>query len=439
MSYNDKKLIAIFTILPSEHSGIAIYSYSLVNELKKYYDIHIFTNKLSCECQDDVHSHFCFLTLSKKYHYDAIIYQVGNQESFAFLYPYLIYYPGIAVLHDIYLYQSRAKYLISKKRFKEYVDEMYYCHGYTGKKFAELSLKFPIPEIMGFAFAMNKLLIDCSLAVGVHTKFYQEYLSFHYPNKQIYYIPMSIGSIDSEYLTSSVPKVFYQKDDEQLLLGSAGYANMHKGLSNILKALVEVSKEFNVKFIWIGEDKDKLIESILSKNFTQQERSILDNRILITGYLKDEEFITLLNKINIFLNLRYPTAGEFSGVLWLAMHLGKPIIMSDEPHLAEIPNEYVCKIKLDNEAYSLAEKLFFLLRNPIKRQILGTLIKKYAEENYSIDKTINAYRLIIEQSKFDWHLSSQSMKLPYHCMPLSLNKLFTEFTEWELSILRSLF
>ena len=47
MSYNDKKLIAIFTSLPSEHSGSAIYSYSLVNEHKKYYDINIFTNKLS--------------------------------------------------------------------------------------------------------------------------------------------------------------------------------------------------------------------------------------------------------------------------------------------------------------------------------------------------------------------------------------------------------
>lgn len=439
MTNNDRKLIAIFTILPTARSGIAIYSYSLINELKKCYDIHIFTDKLSCACRDDIHSHFCFLTLSKKYHYDAIIYQIGNQESFSFLYPYLIYYPGIVVLHDIYLYHSRAKYLISKNKFREYTDEMYYCHGYNGKRFAELSLKFPIPEIMGFAFAMNKLVIDCSLSIGVHSKFYQEYLAFHYPNKRIYYIPMSLGNIDGRHLASSGAGAFCKKDDEQLLLGSAGYVNQHKGILSILKALVEISKEFNVKFTWIGEDRDKLIESILKKNFTQQEQSLLEKRILITGYLNDEEFIALLNKVDIFLNLRYPTAGEFSGVLWFAMHLGKPIIMSDEPHLAEIPKEYVCKIALDSEVYSLTEKLHYLLRNPEKRQMLGILIKRFAEENYTMDKTINAYRLMIEQSRLDEHFSFQSMKLPYHCMPLLLDRLFTEFTEWELSVLKKVF
>ncbi len=422
------ELIAIFTNLPPEHSGIAVYSAGIIKELQKYYKIHIFTNSNSCQCNDNVHSHLCFVKLIKEYNYRAIIYQLGNHESFNFIYPYLVYYPGITILHDINLYQSRTKYLLSKNKFKEYVDEMFFCHNYTGKRLAEISLKYPIPNIVGFLFSMNKLVIECSLSIGVHTKFYYHQLSFNYPQKKIYYIPMSLGTIDNNISDHQLVDKFI-KDDKSILIGSAGYVETNKNILNILKAILHIKKNYNIKFIWIGEDKKNLIQNMLRNNFTNNEQEILNSTITVTGYLNDREFIDLLKCLDIFINLRYPTAGEFSGVLWLVMQLGKAIIIPDLPHLIEIPKNYVFKIDLVNELESLIKALSYLIEDNNKRKELGTLIKKFAIENYSINKTIDVYKSMIEETDKVKKTFNYNKQLPEHYSKLSLEKIFVQDTE----------
>jgi len=434
MNKSDKKLIAFFTILPPAFSGIAVYSLAVINELRKDYDVHVFTNKRNCDCDNHIHSHFCFTSMKNKYNYEVIIYQIGNHEFFNFIYAYIAYNPGILVLHDIHLYQSRAKYLIANNKQGEYIEEMYYCHGYTGKKFAEISLKLPIPKLFGFVFPMNKLVIDCSVAVGVHTKFYQEQLSFFYPNKSIYYIPISLGSI-MEYKRAE--GIAVKKESDEILIGSAGYIDEHKGILNILKAINNLRKEFPIKYIWIGEDKNNLISSLISQHFSEQEQRILNECIQVTGFLSDEELINIMGQLDIFINLRYPTAGEFSGVLWLAMHFGRAIIMSDLPHLMEIPCDCVYKINLENELENLIKGLRTLIKEPAKRMQLGSAAKKYASENYTIDNTIKTYKLMIEDFEKVKKLHKPQDRMPQHFSRVEVEKILRDIYIKLLQLLKN--
>src|SRR4030042_2200426 len=304
-----KEKIALFTCMPPVRSGIVAYSKLLIENLSDFYEIDIYCGTPPLQKAKNTFHHTQFLFRHLKLPYEAIIYQLGNHESFSFVYPYLAHYPGITVLHDIVLYQSRAKYLINSGKYKEYEEEMQYCHGYSGKKMAQVSLQYPMPGYSAFLFTMNKLVIEKSLVIGVHTKYFQEQLQFEYPAKKIFQVPMSLDMPAVEDLKRKV-RERYTISDKTLLIGSAGFVDQHKGIESIIEVMNSVQKKYNVHFIWLGEDRNNMIQKSIEKIANPEVREKLKKMFTVTGYLQEEDFLSYLRELDIFINLRYPTAGE---------------------------------------------------------------------------------------------------------------------------------
>ncbi|MEO0206718.1 MAG: hypothetical protein ABIL22_08625, partial [candidate division WOR-3 bacterium] len=162
--------IAMFSCIPPAHSGIAEYTRNVVKHLAENFEIDVFIGEKPAPAEaNNIFHHVEFAWKNVRDPYQVIIYQMGNNEIHDFEYSYIGCYPGILVLHDIILYQARSKYLLKNSLLKEYEEEMRYCHGYSGSRMAQISLKYPIPPLVDLNFSMNKLLIENSLAVGVHT------------------------------------------------------------------------------------------------------------------------------------------------------------------------------------------------------------------------------------------------------------------------------
>ena len=139
-----KKRLAWFTPLPPIRSGISQYSIELIPTLSQNYEIDIFVNSQEdlrfiksalniLDAHDFIHKH-------TQDPYELIVYQMGNAPCHAYMWPYLVQYPGLVVLHDANLHHSRARTLLQEGRPDDYRTEFSYNHPSAPCGVAELGL-----------------------------------------------------------------------------------------------------------------------------------------------------------------------------------------------------------------------------------------------------------------------------------------------------------
>ena len=119
--------IAWFSPLPPVRSGIAAYSADLVPRLAPAHAIDCFGE---ANARD-------FVWKARRDPYGLVVYQLGNAPCHDYMWAYLAAYPGLVVLHDARLHQSRARSLLQQKRFDDYRREFWYDHPDTRRDFVE--------------------------------------------------------------------------------------------------------------------------------------------------------------------------------------------------------------------------------------------------------------------------------------------------------------
>ena len=101
--------------------------------------------------------------------HDLAIYQVGNSTDHAFIWPYLLRYPGLTVLHDARLHHARGKALIRPASAAPYRTAFAFDHPDVDPDVAELA----VAGFDGAYYAlwpMVRSVVLASRAVGVHTR-----------------------------------------------------------------------------------------------------------------------------------------------------------------------------------------------------------------------------------------------------------------------------
>ena len=122
---------------------------------------------------------------------------------------------------------------------------------------------------------------------------------------------------------------------------------------------------FDFKYLILGECKD---EKILDRI----ENSILKEKTIITGYLTDEEFDNYFICADIIPVMRYPSAGESSGVAYRALGFGKVLIVP----------EYMAFSNVDD---NLCDKVYYQESNIVNQ--IYEIIKKYAKDRKLLKET----------------------------------------------------
>ncbi len=115
---------------------------------------------------------------------------------------------------------------------------------------------------------------------------------------------------------------------------------------------------------------------------------------MVTGFVDVRTFREYLNVPDVFVALRYPSAGETSASVIKMMGAGKPVVLSDHQSMSEFPDDVCLKVPVgEQEEEQLAGKLAFLADNPEERHALGMRSRKYILANHDIQ---NSARLYVE-------------------------------------------
>ncbi len=383
--------IACFSPLPPERSGIADYSAELVPYLAAAAQITLFVahpdavpDGLRAVC--DVQHIADYGALHHRY--DLALYQMGASMYHDAMYPILLRYPGVTVLHDFGLHRFIATRTISRGNFAGYVREMGYALGVDGVELA-YRIRRGEAEHPFCSAPLNERLLDRSLGIIVHSRYVAEQIRRARPHVAVQVVS---APIRADWEPSRSRRDLGCPDDA-LLFVSAGQVISAKQLTLALEAFACLRADFpQARYVVVG---DELKHDLDLAAWIEQQR--LTDVVTMTGYLPDlRDFVSWIAAADVVVNLRYPTVGETSATALRGLAAGHPVIVSDHGWYAELPDDVCVKVR-PNDLESLLAAMRRLAADPMLRQAIGQRAAAYAQRQHSPAQTARQYLAFMEQ------------------------------------------
>ena len=123
--------IAWFTPLPSSPPSLPCHRTALLARLQDRYTVDRFIGTAPERLHNvppRTFSAYDFVWKQIRSPYDLTVYDVADSPCYDFVWPYLVRYPGLVVLHDDRLHRSRARMLVAQRHHDAYRAEFHYDH-----------------------------------------------------------------------------------------------------------------------------------------------------------------------------------------------------------------------------------------------------------------------------------------------------------------------
>lgn len=404
--------LAFFSPLPPVPSGISYYSAHLLEGLGSRHEIDLYYDRRIAPPRSLLpalkrHPHDELIWRNAQNPYDLVVYQMGNSLHHAYMHPFVFQYPGLLVLHDLVVHHARGHVLLSAGRQQEYRDELEYCHPGLGRQVGDILAYVP-SDFTCYQFPMNKLMVDVSLAVGLHTTHGVEAIREASPGKPVELIHMAVPA------PPTAPIDRFGLHDAWPLLASFGFMNKEKRVDAILEAVKRLRLRYpKLRFLFVGK---------AHKHF-RLDRAIrrmgLQQTVTVTGTVGEGEFQALLDASTLVLNLRYPSAREMSASLLRSLGAGRVTLVSDLIHMKDIPAEIAPRVALFDEADSIVEVVTGLLEDKAALAARGARAREFIDGAYRLDDMVADYDRAIAAAIEARASFSRPAAIPAHVRPLA--------------------
>ena len=334
--------LAWFTPLRPDRSGIAAYNDALLPLLSTDHEIDVFTatrsplapagRALRVLPADD------FLPRHLRAPYPLVVYQLGNAPCHDFIWPHLVRYPGLLVLHDGQLHHVRAMRLLTRGLHDAYRAEFEYNHPLAPSAASEFFIH-AFADSFYYLYPMVRLAVRCARLVAVHSPGLARDLAAEHEPLEVW--PIRHGMADPLSDTASrraaALRARYGVPPGALLFAAFGLLTPEKRIPAVLRAFASMAPEG----MGTGEPPHLLLAGGTVDHYDPaaeaRELGVAD-RVHITGYVPDQDLDAHVVMADVCLSLRFPTGGETSGPWLRALAAGKPTIVSNLAHTADTPS-----------------------------------------------------------------------------------------------------
>jgi glycosyltransferase involved in cell wall biosynthesis len=298
--------VGFFSPLPPARSGVADYSASLLAELRRHGRVEISPSRC-----------------------DAALYHIGNNQLHAGIYRRALTQPGVAVLHDAVL----QHFFLGQLSETEYIEEFVYNYGEWNRSLAADLWRHRANSAADeryFRFPMLRRMTERSRAVVVHNPAAARIVKEHAPAARVVEIPHLFAAPP---LPGDAEVVRYRQtiglDLRAFVFGVFGYLRESKRLASVLDAFACLHvRNPNTTLLIAGD----FVSPIYAQSIDTRAPGIVR-----LPHLSESDFWRTARAIDACINLRYPPAGETSGIAIRMMGIGKPVLLTDSEECARIP------------------------------------------------------------------------------------------------------
>jgi glycosyltransferase involved in cell wall biosynthesis len=307
--------IGYFAPLPPERTGVADYAAALLADLRGRDRVEIAPRRCG-----------------------VALYHLGNNAQHAAIYRRAIERPGVVVLHDAVL----NHFYLGQLDEPAYIEEFVYNYGEWNREMGrELwhGRAASGSDLGYFDFPMLRRVAERALAVVVHNPAAAEMVRRHAPAARIVEIPHLFvpPALPPEHQVMRFRKRLGVPEDA-FLFGVFGYLRETKRLMQVLGAFAALAQELPQAMLLLAGD---FASSDLERAAAPLVAWLPVRRV---PYLPDAKFWLAASAVDACINLRYPSAGETSGITIRLMGIGKPVLVTDSPEYARFPEGAVIRV-----------------------------------------------------------------------------------------------
>jgi glycosyltransferase involved in cell wall biosynthesis len=298
---------------------------------------------------------------------DVRLYHLGNNRLHSEIYRRALEIPGVIVLHDAVLHH----FLLGTLDESKYVEEFVYNYGDWSAELARQLWRNRASSAANpqyFRYPLIKRVAERSLAVVVHNPGAARMVREHAPGAVIHEIPHLFeapaepaDAVDILRLRESLglgPRTF--------LFAVFGHLRESKRLLSVLRAFERARRDSAMALLVAGD--------FVSSDLKRAASPLLGaaRGILRIGFTPERDFWRYAAAADACINLRYPAAGETSGISIRLMGAGKPVLVTSGLETSRFP-ELAC-LQVDAglaEEDLLAGYMRLLAHSPGDARIIG--------------------------------------------------------------------
>ncbi len=352
--------LGFFSPLPPARTGVADYSASLLRALQSTGSVEIGEG-------------------------DINLYHLGNNQLHREIYQRALEKPGIAVIHDAVL----QHFFLGCFSEPEYVAEFVYNYGtWTADQARDLwrgrARSASDPEY--FRYSMLKRVAEKSLAVIVHNPAAAAIVKQHAPAAIIHEIPhlLELPEPPRAWEVAAL-RGKLGIPEGAFLFGVFGHLRESKRLPAVLRAFHRARGAAEIALLVAGDFVSSDLERAL-------EPLLASDRIFRVGYTPERDFWMHAACVDACINLRYPTAGETSGITIRLMGLGKPVLMSAALENAGFPDASCIQVDAGPaEEDQLVEFMIWLATFPQDARAMGRRAAAHIREFHHPQRIADLY------------------------------------------------
>lgn len=402
--------LAFLCPLPPARTGVADYGVEVLGLLADRHAIDAFhaqesveTGRLPPSCA--VRPAAEFLPRHRERPYDVAVYQVGNGLDHAFAYEPLARVPGLLVLHDLVLHHSRARAFLdspaarayardpasaalreaARPALQAYRDEVAYTYPAAAGRLDEAHLA-TVGHLLPYAYPLFRLPVEASRVTAVHNAYMAGAVRAEVPGAEVVRVPMMAegAAVDPAAVAALRARLGLAPDD--FVVGSYGLLTREKRIETVARAVARAAAALpRLRLLLVGPVPDpSALDRLLS-------RLGVGARAIVTGRVPFPEIPAHVEAADVVVHLRYPTARETSAALLRVLAQGRPAVVSDLEHLAEIPPDAVVRADLADEEGEVTRAILRLAARPAERARLGRAAREFVRREHSAARCRDAY------------------------------------------------
>lgn len=361
--------VGFFSPLPPASTGVADYSEALLRAMRRLGPVVVGRDG------------------------DIALYHVGNNQLHSAIYRHALEKPGVTVLHDAVL----QHFFLGSLDHAGYTQEFVYNYGEWTRDLAEDLWKNRARSAAGsryFEFPMLKRISEASRALIVHNPAAAAMVRRHAPEARIFEIP---HFFEAPALGAPADTVRFRAElgwkPRTLIVGVFGHLRESKRLPVILRAMKRAwDHGADARLLVAGEFVSRDLERALQPCFN-------DPRILRVGHLPEPDFWRFAAATDLCVNLRYPAAGESSGIAVRMMGIGKPVVFTTGEEIARIPENACLRVDAGAaEEEMLASTILWLAADLEAAKEIGKRAARHIAEEHALEKVAARYWEILNQA-----------------------------------------
>jgi hypothetical protein len=359
--------VGFFSPLPPQRTGVADYSKSLLAALSKRGQVELGAESASVN-----------------------LYHVGNNQLHSEIYSRAVKHPGVVVLHDAVL----QHFFLGCLPREQYVEEFIYNYGEWSRGLAEQLWEFrrhSAADGRYFEYPMLRRIAESSCAVVVHNPAAAAIVRRHSPKGNVIEIPHLFeppAEVESSAVASARREL--SVPDGTLLVGVFGHLRESKRVLSVLRVVSQM-QPFNIVLLIAGDcgskDLQKAMDPFLSLPFVRR-----------VGYLSEARFWQLAHATDVCVSLRYPAAGETSGITTRFMGIGKPVVVTEGLEVSALPESSCVRIEHGISEQATLESTFrWFGRRPSDAKMIGATAQAHIRASHDIDRVADMYWQTLEK------------------------------------------